>query len=64
MKRQIVLKISPEGVVVVEVKGHAGPGCRDLTRELEAALGLTLGDRTTAEYHQKESQLQRRGLNH
>lgn len=56
MQRQIVVTIAPEGAVEVKVEGHAGPGCKDLTRGLEAALGQTEQDRRTAEYHQPERQ--------
>ncbi|MCK6473797.1 MAG: DUF2997 domain-containing protein [Planctomycetes bacterium] len=56
MLRQIVVTIAPDGAVEVKVEGHAGPGCRDLTRALEADLGQTEHDRWTAEYHQPERQ--------
>lgn len=56
MQRQIVVTIAPDGAVEVKVEGHAGPGCKDLTRELEAALGQTEQDRRTAEFHQLERQ--------
>lgn len=54
MQRQIVVTITLDGAVEVRVHGHAGPGCRDLTRALESDLGQTEQDRRTAEYHQPE----------
>lgn len=59
MQRQILVTISPDGAVEVKVQGHSGPGCRDLTRQLEEALGQTKADRMTAEYHQPERQTSR-----
>lgn len=59
MQRQILVTISADGAVEVQVKGYAGPGCRDLTRRLEAALGQTVKDRTTAEFSQTEEQNRR-----
>lgn len=54
MQRQIIVTIAPDGAVEVKVEGHAGPGCRDLTKALEADLGQTEQDRRTSEYHQPE----------
>ena len=36
---EIEVIISSDGTVTVEVKGAAGPGCLDLTRAIEEALG-------------------------
>ncbi|MBI3832183.1 MAG: DUF2997 domain-containing protein [Planctomycetes bacterium] len=54
MQCQIQVTISADGAVEVQVKGYAGPGCRDLTRRLETSLGQTMKDRTTAEFTQTE----------
>lgn len=54
MQRKIVVTIAPDGAVEVKVEGMAGPGCRDLTKALEADLGQTEQDRRTAEFHQAE----------
>lgn len=50
MTRDIDVTIAPDGRIEVKVAGHAGPGCRELTRQLQAALGRTESDRTTAEF--------------
>ncbi len=59
MDARITVTISPEGEVEVKVQGHGGSGCKDLTRQLESALGQTTGDKPTAEYHLPQSQGQR-----
>jgi hypothetical protein len=64
MLREIIVSISPEGEVEVSVKGHAGTGCKDLTRQLEAALGQTTADTKTAEYHLPEHQASRQRAGH
>ena len=53
---EIEVVISPDGQVTLEVKGAAGPGCLDLTRALEEALG-TVESRSckTAFYEQAEA---------
>lgn len=56
MSRQIVVTISPEGEVEVRVEGQPGPSCQDLTRKLEEALGTTVADRRTVDYHQADHQ--------
>lgn len=56
MQKQIMVTILADGTVEVRVHGVAGSGCRDLTRQLEAALGQTEKDRTTAEFSQTDEQ--------
>lgn len=50
MAKDIDVKIAPDGQIEVKVAGHPGPGCRELTRQLRAALGRTEADRTTPEF--------------
>lgn len=47
----IEITIAPDGTITTKVKGHAGKGCRDLTKALRDALGTTVEDRTTSEYY-------------
>lgn len=54
MMEQIVVTIDTGAEVTVEVKGHAGPGCQQLTKALETALGETTKDRTTHEFQQHQ----------
>lgn len=61
MSNEIVVTISAGGEAKVEVKGYTGPGCKDLTRQLEAALGATTSDIKTREYYQADRAHQRQG---
>ena len=47
----LIIIIADGGETVVKAEGHAGPGCKELTRKIENALGETTGDRLTDEYH-------------
>lgn len=49
---QIIVTVSPEAEVTVEVNGHLGPGCKALSREIEQALGETTRDEPTRELQQ------------
>ena len=49
---QIIVTVSAEAEVTVEVRGHPGPGCKALTREIEQALGETTKDEPTREMQQ------------
>ena len=57
MARVIEVTVSPQGEATVQTKGYAGPECRQASQFLEQALGVTLQDRNTAEFH-AESQAQ------
>jgi len=49
---QIIVTVSAEAEVTVEVKGHPGPGCKALSQQIEQALGETIKDESTRELHQ------------
>lgn len=49
---QIIVTVSAEAEVTVEVRGLSGPGCKALTREIEQALGETTKDEPTREMQQ------------
>ncbi len=51
---QIIVTIDPEATVTVEVKGHSGSGCSQLTAALEQSLGETTKDVKTQEYHEPQ----------
>ena len=59
MKREVIVTITPAGEIEVKVQGHAGPGCKDLTKQLEAALGETTGDAKTTEFNLPDQEQQR-----
>lgn len=49
--KTIEIVVSPAGETRVETKGFAGPACRVASAFVEAALGLRVAERTTAEFH-------------
>ena len=49
---QIIVTVTNDADVRVEVKGHPGPGCKALSKEIEQALGETISDEATRELHQ------------
>ena len=50
---EIIVTIAEDGTTTVAVQGHAGPGCKGLTAQFEAALGETIADQKTPEYAQQ-----------
>jgi hypothetical protein len=49
---QIIVTVSAEAEVTVEVRGHPGPGCKALSKDIEQALGETTKDEPTRELQQ------------
>ncbi len=49
---QIVITVSLDAEVTVEVKGHPGPGCKAVSQQIEQALGETVKDEATRELHE------------
>jgi hypothetical protein len=45
--------IDPQGQVRLETKGFTGASCREASRSLEQALGLTESDQPTSELYQQ-----------
>lgn len=52
MNRTIEITVKPDGRTTVETRGFVGPECREISRDLVQALGLTTGVKLTAAYHQ------------
>lgn len=48
---ELQIVISPEGKVQIEVQGVQGPGCTELTRGIEEALGSVEKREYKAEYY-------------
>ena len=53
---EITVRIGPDGKVDLSVDGVKGPGCADLTRFLEEALGEVSSRELKAEYHEGEQE--------
>jgi len=54
----ITVPADPDKQTRVAVEGHAGPGCHDLTANLQRAMGQTTTSTETDEYYQAEQQSQ------
>jgi len=54
--QSIKVRIKPDGTSVVEVNGVTGPSCKDLTRNLENALGSVTSDEPTREMYEKSQE--------
>lgn len=52
-QEEIIITIDTDGAVQVKVEGHAGTGCHALTAPIQAALGETVSDQNTPEFHQR-----------
>ena len=52
MGRVIEVTVSPQGEATVQTKGFAGGDCLQASKFLEQALGVSSGDRKTAEFYQ------------
>ena len=54
MRKTIEIIVTPEGKTSVQTRGFTGPSCRDASRFLEKALGRSIGEKLTAEFHQSQ----------
>lgn len=52
MTEEIILRLDDDNNLVAEVKGHKGPGCKELTKAIEK-LGTVLKDEKTTEYDER-----------
>ena len=55
MSKTIEILVTPEGKTSVRTLGFVGPSCRDASRFLEKALGRSIGEKLTAEFHESQS---------
>ncbi len=53
--KKIEITVTPEGTVSIKTSGFTGSSCRDATRELERALGVTGREQLLPEYYQRAS---------
>ena len=59
MTKTFEVIVSPTGETKLETHGFAGDGCRVASQFLEQALGATVGEQLTAEFHQAQTAEQR-----
>ena len=52
---QIEIIVSPHGEARLQTTGFSGAMCRDASRFLERALGQSVSEQLTAEFHQQNS---------
>jgi len=55
MAQEIKIIVGKGGKVVVDVEGVQGPGCSELTKNIEKALGQTVSDEKKAEFYQEQN---------
>ena len=58
MMQVIEVVVSPTGETKIQTTGFIGSGCRDASRFLEDALGASIGEQLTNEFHQTAAQRQ------
>ena len=59
--QRIEITVSPEGAVSIKTSGFTGSSCRDATKAIEKAMGVSERETLLPEFHQ-EQQAQRRQL--
>ena len=53
--KKIEITVSPEGATSIKTSGFIGGSCRDATRDLERALGMTGTEHLLPEYFNRNS---------
>lgn len=53
---EIEITFAPDGTTTTKVKGGRGRSCRDATKAIREAIGLTVEDRTLPEYHEQATE--------
>jgi hypothetical protein len=53
--RTIEITVTPEGATSIKTSGFTGGSCRDATRDLEKALGVSSRESLLPEYFQQAS---------
>ena len=54
-KKTIEITVSPEGATSIKTSGFTGSSCKDATRDLEKALGVSGRESLLPEYFQRAS---------
>lgn len=53
-RTKIKIRIAPDGTPTVKVEGVQGVSCKDVSKGIEKALGVTVEDKKTHEYYGQE----------
>jgi len=54
-EKTIEITVSPEGATSIKTRGFTGGSCKDATRDLERALGVSGRESLLPEYFQRAS---------
>jgi len=54
---QLIIVVDPDGLVAIEVRGVKGKSCKDVTRQIERALGEVISDRETPEIRDTQQEV-------
>jgi len=54
-QKRIEITVSPEGATSIKTTGFTGSSCKDATRDLEKALGVSGREYLQPEYFQQQS---------
>ena len=57
-EKTIEITVSPEGAVSIKTGGYSGSSCRDATRDLERALGVSGKESLLPEFYGQTSTIE------
>jgi len=58
MEEKLIITIRPDGGTTIKVTGVKGKGCKDLTKDIESALGKVVSDKPTQEMGESVGRVQ------
>lgn len=53
-RTKIKIRIAPDGTPTIKIEGIQGVSCKDVSKGIEKALGVTVEDKKTSEYYGQE----------
>jgi acylphosphatase len=53
---EVIVQVKKDGSVQIQVQGHTGPGCLDLTKGIEDALGSVESRECSVEFYEAVTQ--------
>jgi hypothetical protein len=57
-EKRIEITVSPEGAVSIKTSGYSGSSCRDATRDIERALGVSGKESLLPEFYGQTSTIE------